>query len=72
MPTIIAMYLEQNATTLKGKMDQKKLGERIAKLLQRDPVTDMAFETFCRSNVKKIEGELRAEVRKGLKAKTWE
>ncbi|WP_264214736.1 LysM peptidoglycan-binding domain-containing protein [Leisingera thetidis] len=68
----VHVYLEQNATTLKGKMDQKKLGERIAKLLQRDPVTDMAFETFCRSNVKKIEGELRAEVRKGLKAKTWE
>lgn len=65
-------YLEQNATTTKGKMDEGKLAGRIAKLLERDPVTDLAFETFCRSNVKKIEVELHAEVRKGLKARTWE
>jgi len=65
-------FLEQNATKLKGKMDESKLADRIAKLMERDPVTDLAFEAFCRNNAKKIEGELRSEIKKGLRAKIWE
>jgi hypothetical protein len=61
-------YLDQNATKIKGKMDETKLAELVAKDLENDPALYKAFEAIINDNMKEIEAELCTEIQNGIQA----
>jgi hypothetical protein len=61
-------YLDQNATKIKGKMDESKLADMIAKDLENDPAMFKAFEAIVNENMKQIEAEICTEIQNGIQA----
>ena len=62
----VQKFFRDNATKVKGKMNESQIAELMASELIKDPLAMEAFEAMVKGNVKKIEAELEIVVRKEL------
>lgn len=63
----VEKFLANNATKVKGNVDESKLAEMVAKHLETHPSIFKAFEQVVNDNMVQIEKELAAEIQSEIK-----